>query len=112
MRVAAAVSVPEHGELLVTHAGLTAGLWRGIGAPSNVRDAVVALNDLPRTDPDLLWATGTMLGGAANRNAGPCWAEASSETYTSWLLEELDGDPVPFGQVHGHSSAFSWDTKA
>lgn len=112
MRVAAAVQTADHGELLLTHAGLTAGLWRTLGSPQDVRDAVDVLNDLPQTGPHLLWATGTMLGGDTNRNAGPCWAEASSEVYTSWLLEERDGDPVPFGQVHGHSSAYWWDKKA
>jgi hypothetical protein len=109
MRVAAAVATAEHGDLLVTHAGLTSGLWRGVGAPRDVREAVRVLNALPQADPVQMWATGRMLGEKTNMAAGPCWAEASGEVYTSWLMDEIDGDPVPFGQVHGHSSAYWWD---
>lgn len=109
LRVACGVATAQHGDLLVTHAGLTAGLWRTMGRPMNVRHTVPALNELKDTNPGALWASGRMLGGNTNWDAGPCWAEASAEVYTSWLLEERDGDPVPFGQVHGHSSAYWWD---
>jgi hypothetical protein len=111
MRVAAGLST-AHGDLLVTHAGLTTGLWSKIGRPTNIRDAVPALNALPEKHPDWLWRTGKMYDGRdSDWNAGPMWAEAGSEVYASWMGIEADNIPVPFGQVHGHSSAYNWDRK-
>lgn len=111
MKVAVGLGT-EHGDILVTHAGLTLGLWRKIGEPTDVRQAVPALNALPETGPTLLWRTGRMMGGGpAVWLAGPMWAEAGPEVYASWLYAEKDGTGVPFGQVHGHSTAYWWPKK-
>jgi hypothetical protein len=112
MAVAAGLAT-DHGDLFVTHAGLTTGLWERIGAPVDVRDAVPLLNALRKSDPQALWATGHMMrAGEANHCAGPMWAEAGHELYASWLGVERAGRPVPFGQVHGHSSAYDWASHA
>lgn len=86
MRVAAAVRTAEGEEFLVTHAGLTVDAWRRLDAPVTATTAADLLNTRP---VDLLWDDG-----------GPLWAEAST-VYGSWLAAT---DPVPFGQIHGHSS--------
>ncbi|MGY1653302.1 metallophosphoesterase [Geodermatophilus sp. SYSU D01119] len=112
MTVAAGLST-DHGDLLVTHAGLTAGVWGRISAPGDVREAVPLLDGLRETDPAMLWAAGRMMrAGGDDPDAGPLWAEAGHEVYPSWLGHERAGRPVPFGQVHGHSSAFDWATRA
>jgi hypothetical protein len=85
-RVAAAVRTAEGEEFLVTHAGLTVDSWQRLGAPVTATTAADLLNTRP---DDVLWDDG-----------GPLWAEAST-VYGSWLDAT---DPVPFGQVHGHSS--------
>ena len=111
MRVAAGLSTPQ-GDLLITHAGLTTGLWSKIGRPTDVRQAVPLLNALPDEHSDWLWRTGLMFkGGDADWNAGPMWAEAGQEVYASWMHLETENIPVPFGQVHGHSSAYNWAKK-
>lgn len=101
-----------YGDLLVTHAGLTTGLWNRLDRPTDVRQAAPLLNALPEKHPNWLWETGRMMnGGGSNWNAGPCWAEAGHEVYASWLHAEADGISVPFGQIHGHSSAYWWDKR-
>jgi hypothetical protein len=86
LRVAAAVRTADGEELLVTHAGLTVDAWRRLGEPVTAASAADLLNTRP---DDVLWG-----------DAGPLWAEAST-VYGSWLAST---EPVPFGQVHGHSS--------
>jgi hypothetical protein len=86
LRVAAAVRTADGEDLLVTHAGLTVDAWRRIGEPVRAATAADLLNTRP---DDVLWA-----------DDGPLWAEAST-VYGSWLACT---DPVPFSQVHGHSS--------
>jgi len=104
----------EDGELLITHAGLTAGAWRKLRSPATVKAAVDSLNKLPVHNPDLLWSVGAMISSRnpVNFSAGPVWAEAGQELYGSWLAAESDGRGVPFGQVHGHSSVYSFDREA
>lgn len=113
-RIAVAAGLAtDHGALLVTHAGLTAPVWERLGSPTDIRDAVPLLNRLPDADPQALWATGHMMRpGNPNPAAGPIWAEAGFEVYASWLAVERAGRRVPFGQVHGHSSAYDWATRA
>ncbi|WP_375476652.1 metallophosphoesterase [uncultured Jatrophihabitans sp.] len=106
MVVAAAIDVAGE-QLLVTHAGLTAGYWRAaLDAPSSAVDAARALNSFPDAHGDVLFAPGHMLSprGAAtgaNLAAGPVWAAAATELVPSWLAEP---QRAPFGQVHGHSA--------
>jgi hypothetical protein len=107
-RMVVAAAIDNAGEqLLVTHAGLTAGYWRAaLDAPTSAVDAARALNSFPKVHDDVLFAAGHMLsrrgaGRGANLAAGPVWAAAATELVPSWL-----GEPqrAPFGQVHGHSS--------
>lgn len=108
MKVAVGLQT-DVGDLLLTHAGLTSSLWRKLGCRTNVREVAAQLNALPHTNPPALFETGRMMnGGTPNWNAGPLWAEAGSELYPSWLAVAREGVPVPFGQVHGHSSAMFW----
>ncbi|MEV4512132.1 metallophosphoesterase [Dactylosporangium sp. NPDC049525] len=84
MRVAVAVRTAAGEELLVTHAGLTVAAWRELGGPVTAATAADLLNTRPEP---LLWA-----------DHGPLWAE---HVAASWLEER---EPMPFSQVHGHSS--------
>ena len=104
MRVAAAVTLDDGDEVLVTHAGLTSGLHRRLGHPQTADDAAAALEALRDGDPGALWRAGAMLGGAPDLAAGPMWAEAGAELAASWVVEEERGVRMPFMQVHGHSS--------
>ncbi|GIE85339.1 metallophosphoesterase [Actinoplanes regularis] len=90
LRVAAAVRTAEGEELLVTHAGLTVAAWRELGAPVTAGTAADLLNTRPE---ELLWSYD-----------GPLWAEAAP-VYSSWLT---DREPLPFSQVHGHSTIVSF----
>ncbi|MGY1684433.1 hypothetical protein ACI8AK_02470 [Geodermatophilus sp. SYSU D00867] len=49
------------GDLLVTHAGLTAGLWERLGSPGDVRDVLPLLNGSRESVPEALWGTGRLL---------------------------------------------------
>ena len=110
MRVAAAVSLADGEQVLITHAGLTSGLHRRLGRPRTADAAAVALNGLRETDPAALWRAGAMLGGGApDLAAGPMWAEAGAELAASWVADEVLGVPLPFTQVHGHSSVVGYE---
>lgn len=101
---AAAVECADGDNWLITHAGLTAGFWEhGLGSPTSARDALRGLAEA--RDDGSLWFPGAMLTGEADWHAGPVWAEAGTEVYPSWLNAE---NPLPFHQVHGHSSAYNW----
>ena len=99
MRVAAAISTADE-DLLVTHAGVTAGFWeQALDRPPNAEPAARALNSFIGHHDAVIFAPGSMLGGEApNPVAGPVWADAATELAASWLTE-----PLPFSQVHGHS---------
>ncbi|WP_433217999.1 metallophosphoesterase [Dactylosporangium sp. CS-047395] len=93
LRVAAAVRTSEGEELLVTHAGLSRRAWGELGDPVTAGTAAALLNTRPEP---LLWA-----------DDGPLWTEAGTNLYPGWL-EEV-GPPMPFSQVHVHSSIVDWD---
>ncbi len=102
LRVAAAIT-GDREDYLVTHAGLTAALWRvDLGAPATAARAAAALNGLAGVRDDVLFRGGQMLSGRRPAlRAGPLWASARGELVASWL-----GVPLPFSQIHGHSSVF------
>ncbi len=103
MRVATVVPAGDT-DLLVTHAGVTAGFWRDdLGSPGTAIRAATALNTMGALGRTAVFRGGSMLGGRASASAGPVWASASTELLPSWL-----GRRMPFGQVHGHSSAYDW----
>lgn len=96
------------GDLLVTHAGLTAGAWELLGRPATVSDAVALLN---RAEAPVVWRQGGMTTGAVDLAAGPIWARAVREVYASWALRDQSGHaamaPI-FPQAHGHTTTFNW----
>lgn len=95
------------GDTLITHAGLTHGYWRSIGAPGNAADAADALNSLSR---ELISTKARAPYGyilnryTAELDTNVLWAEAAMETYPSWLVSD---DEMPFNQVHGHDTPYS-----
>jgi len=101
--LATTVDSAAWGPLLVTHAGLTRELWVELGEPADPVDAARRLNRILRMDRRRAFAPGLMLQGVDAYKPGVVWAAAGSELYRSWV-----GRPVPFGQVHGHSSAWDW----
>jgi len=108
MVAAATVDTPD-GSLLVTHAGLTAGFWHQIGRPPSAMTAACILNDRDAVRVDDLFRPGCLIQGEPVRfDAGPVWAEAARELYPSLLAAGEASNPVPFGQVHGHSSPYNF----
>lgn len=106
----AAIACEARGmEYLITHAGLTAGFWREeLGMPSAAADAADGLNALIHTRRSPLHRPGSVLSGGSPRlDAGPLWASAGHELIPSWLTDP----PMPFNQVHGHSSLFDWQAR-
>src|SRR5690606_29681847 len=97
LSVAAAVATAYGGEFLVTHVGLTVGVWTEIGEPMTATSAAWQLNDRPSA----IWRGGDP---AIDRHAGPIWAEAGWELHEPWLEYYAQGGFVPFGQIHGHSA--------
>lgn len=106
MRPAVAIRTPAE-DLLVTHAGLTRRFWQDVlDAPPDAVVAAAAINALARSNARALFKPGTMVGWRRpDLGAGPIWAAAGSEVAASW-----SGHALPFSQVHGHSSAYHWDT--
>lgn len=108
LRAAAAVEVPGHPPMLVTHAGLSHGLWYELRSPATPGEAVALLGDAARTRPERFFRSGLARGAPRSMAAGPVWASAADELYPSLTMGVELGTPVPFGQVHGHSSPYSW----
>lgn len=93
-------------DLLVTHAGLTAGLWRRIGSPLTAQEASDVINEKSAKNASPVWKTGLMLGSGRSFRAGVVWAEAVGEVYLSWYKEAAS---MPeFSQAHGHTTPFWW----
>ena len=107
MRVATCVGADAE-SFLITHAGVTAGFWRGtLGAPSSAEQAATTINSLIGTDDGALFRAGTMLHGRRRaRSAGPVWAATAAELLPGWLATTL-----PFSQIHGHDSIFDWQRR-
>jgi hypothetical protein len=103
--VVAATTPSADGDLLVTHAGLTAEFWEAVlGAPATAGESAVALNSLAAQGSHHVFRPGDMLHGSAQLGpVGPLWAAAATELLPSWLDRDL-----PFSQVHGHSTLFDW----
>jgi Calcineurin-like phosphoesterase len=102
LRVAAAVHIPDLGEVLITHAGLTVGAWQTLGEPPSAPAAAALLNQRPEP---LIWRGN---GAEIDTAAGPLWAEAGWELYEPWMGYHAQGGLAPFSQVHGHSSIVSY----
>ncbi|KAA0022878.1 metallophosphoesterase [Antrihabitans cavernicola] len=106
MRVAASFRTPD-AEYLVTHAGLTAGMWRAaLGTPIEAATAARGLNDLIGRRDGVIARGGVMLRGhRVNQGAGPLWADAARELVPSWSQTRMS-----FSQIHGHSTLTDWST--
>lgn len=105
LRLSVALQTPT-GQVLVSHAGLTHQLWKQLGRPATATAAVDGLRDRP----DLARRPGRMLADTTGAG-GILWAEAGHELYLSWLRLEQGGGTAPFGQIHGHSSAYRWASR-
>lgn len=102
-QMAVAVSTPE-GDTLVTHAGLTHGLWAELGRPGTATEAAAAINEL-MADPRAAFKDGWLLSADIDHAAGPAWAIAGGELYGSWFASD---EEAPFNLIHGHDSPWMW----
>jgi hypothetical protein len=107
--LAIALHCREHGDVLVTHAGLTRGRWLALGAPATAAEAATLINlDVGRPVHTVITGgrlTGTDAGPDA-AGADVAWAEVANELYQPWLAA---GD-LPFTQIHGHATPWNWPT--
>jgi hypothetical protein len=103
LAVAAAIVVEGGREYLLSHAGLTVPAWQDLGEPATAAEAARLLNERPDW---LLWRGG--LTDVTGRGPGPLWADAGWDLYEPWLRHR---GPVPFGQIHGHSSIVSYSRR-
>ncbi len=94
-------------DILVTHAGLTQHRWDAVGRPMSASGAADAINAELPTDPEAAFQAGWMLAGnsAVDADPGVTWTHTTRELYPGWQRAKA----VPFGQVHGHLSAFNWN---
>lgn len=101
------------GVTLITHAGLTAGLWEKLGSPDNTEVADAINLEGANTPPEKwggVFSPGAMLGLPENLSAGVLWAQCTAELYKSWILHLKNLKPTPqLNQVHGHSIPFGWN---
>jgi hypothetical protein len=99
------------GGLLITHSGLTPGVWATLGSPSTANEAAEAINSRMGDQLDQVWNIGEMLTGSGpSKVAGVTWA-SPTEMYGAWA----ESGVLPFSQAHGHAttynrraSAWSW----
>ena len=101
--LAVALDTQELGPLLVTHAGLSPQAWRDLGAPGTAEDAARLIERWVGHDAGRAF-TPAPPGAGDGFHPGVTWGEPA-DVYADWLAE---ADPPPFGQVHGHASAWSW----
>jgi hypothetical protein len=102
--VATAVETTDHESFLITHAGITAEFWASIlGGPSTAAEAARRINDLARVDAGTVFRAGVMLHGKTAPDAGPLWADTTTELLPGWAHRH-----VPFSQIHGHNSITAW----
>lgn len=101
--VATAVETPFE-SFLITHAGITAEFWASVlGGPATAAEAARRINDLAKEGADTVFRAGVMLHGTTVSDAGPLWADTTTELLPGWA----DGR-MPFSQIHGHNSVTSW----
>ncbi|MFS0887034.1 hypothetical protein [Aeromicrobium sp. 179-A 4D2 NHS] len=102
MKVAAVIRHRDR-QILVTHAGLTIGLWKSLGAPTAV-GAARLLNQHVTGDINNLIMPGQLINGVPSLSADPVNALAGTELLPGWLAYGSPG----FDQIHGHSTAWAW----
>lgn len=92
-------TVTATGEL-VTHGGLTRGLWLELGKPSDPYETAELLNR--RYWGQLFLGSSYATGGNMNHYANPVFAHPFYELYPSWLNSEIPD--MPFSQIVGSDS--------
>lgn len=99
------------GELLLTHAGLSAGVWQLLGRPVSASECSEALEEVARSSPNsFAWNPGAMLTGVPDERAGIVWASAAAEVIPSWIRQAEQHGSVPtLNILHGHSQSYSWN---
>lgn len=101
---AVAAHLDHYGPTLITHAGVTHHWWSLLGCERDPALAAAQLNgDLHRRPWALFRAGGDMLHGEYG-HGGPLWVSAPV------LLASWAQHPSPFTQIHGHTSAYRWET--
>lgn len=105
--LATAVTTVEHGEVLITHSGLTAGLWRDLGSPLSPHAAAAQINAL-MSDPDEAFRPGWLMTGTVDHHAGVTCSRTGAELAASWIAR---GD-MPFTQIHGHEGVWWWPSSS
>lgn len=104
MRLASAVVTPDDPRgVLLTHGGLTAGLWRELGRPDTAVEAAHRINQL-WADTEKAFRPGALMTGVVDYAAGVTCSRTGAELAASWLEEVA----MPFNQVHGHEAAWWW----
>jgi hypothetical protein len=104
--LATALACREHGQVLLTHAGLTRIRWQHLGQPTTASDAARLINrDLDHPVPDVI-VGGALTGTQPASPPGPdvAWAAVNTELYQPWL----DAGDMPFTQIHGHAAPWNW----
>jgi hypothetical protein len=94
--------------VLVSHAGLTLGCWKDIGAPENAIVASKSLNQTVGSTNSPAFNAGKLKHGEVNTSSGPCWAEVNFEFYLPWIVRK----EVPFSQIHGHAAPWNWNSSS
>src|SRR5438876_996601 len=104
-RIAVAVRSARGTPVLATHAGLSFEFWsQELEGTTDVADAAQRLNALLHDDRSTVFRTGKMYSPSrSGEPVGPVWARAGDEVWASWI-----GQPMPFGQIHGHTSPYFW----
>jgi hypothetical protein len=101
--VAAAVDTADE-SFLITHAGITAQFWASVlGGPPTAAEAARRINELARAGVDSVFRAGIFLHGSITADAGPLWADTTTELLPGWTDRRM-----PFSQIHGHNSITSW----
>lgn len=102
-QLAAAIRTDELGDVLVTHGGLTQGLWRELGSPEDAAEAARRINAL-LDDPGRAFRPGWLMTGEHDMAAGVLGPRTGAELAASWLAH----GSMPFHQIHGHESVWWW----
>ncbi|MGN6333882.1 MAG: metallophosphoesterase [Motilibacteraceae bacterium] len=89
------------GEILISHAGLTRGLWSWLGQPVTAHEAAVLLNAGLPDQAHPAWNPGAMITGEPSALAGVTWA-GTFELYLPWFQHP----DAPFHQAHGHAAIY------
>lgn len=103
MQVAAVIRTGGR-DVLITHAGLTVGMWHSLNRPDALGAAEVLNAYCSRHINDLL-TPGRLLTGVPSLSADPLNALAADELLPGWLAVGSPG----FDQIHGHSTVYEWN---